>query len=175
MGNHNYSSKRIMYLKFLSVVPVLVFFLFQGAMQAQDRQSDIKGSTSLMAQVYGLEVLGVNINYNINHWISINGGIGIGPSFHIGANFYLNRRAEKKTSFYVGGQIGSIREYFIYGGFGDSQLGAYLPIGFEYIAARGFTIQVDVGPNFAKEDWGQVNTIPFWGSIKIGYTFRRKS
>jgi hypothetical protein len=42
------------------------------------------------------------------------------------------------------------------------------------MAKKGFTIQLDIGPNFIKEDWGQTNTADILGSLKIGYTFRPK-
>ena len=153
----------------------LVFFLIQPSVFAQGSISDVRGSTSLFGQLYGIEVLGISVNHNINNRFSINGGFGVGPTFHLGGNFYFNRKPEKKTSFFVGAQAGYIREAFLFGGFGDSQLAVYIPIGFEYIAAKGFTIQIDLGPNFTKEDWGQANTLPFYGSLKIGYTFRKKS
>ena len=144
-------------------------------MAAQTRVANIKGSTSLMGQYWGLEILGVHVNHNLNHWLSINAGLGLGLQFHLGANFYLSKRTEKKTSFYVGAQTGRIREYNIFGPFGESQFAVYLPIGFEYIASKGFTIQLDVGPNFVENDWAQSNTSSILGSIKIGYTFKKKS
>jgi hypothetical protein len=53
----------------------------------------------------------------------------------------------------------------------ESQPGIYFPIGFEYIAKKGFTVQMDVGPNLVGKDWVQTNTAPIMGSLKIGYTF----
>ena len=69
-----------------------VLFLLQGSMLAQNSASDVRGSTSLFGQLYGIEVLGITVNHNVNNWFSINGGIGVGPTYHIGANFYINRK-----------------------------------------------------------------------------------
>jgi hypothetical protein len=156
------------------VILALVFFLLQNSILAQASATDIRGSTSLFGQLYGIEVLGITLNYNINHRISVNGGIGVGPTYHVGASYYLNRKPGKKTSFYVGTQAGSVREVLFFDGFGDSQLAVYIPIGFEYMAVKGFTIQVDLGPNFTEVDWEQANTLPFYGSLKIGYTFKKR-
>lgn len=158
-----------------STILIMVFILTQNTLNAQSDVPNVKGSTSLLGQVWGLEILGINVNHNLNHWLSLNAGVGIGLQFHLGANFYLNKRTEKRTSFFIGAQTGLIREYYLSGEFGDSQLAIYLPIGFEYRASKGFTIQLDVGPNFVKNDWSQSNTSSFLASIKIGYTFRKKS
>ena len=45
---------------------------------------------------------------------------------------------------------------------------------FYSMTKKGFTIQLDVGPNLIGKDWGQTNTAPIMGSFKIGYTFRAK-
>jgi len=176
MDYYPVSWKRKVKQVFCQTLVALGFFIAQHSMLAQNSISDVRGSTSLFGQLYGIEVLGISVNHNINNRFSINGGFGIGPTFHLGGNFYFNRKPEKKTSFYIGTQVGSIREAYLLGsGFGDSQLAVYFPIGFEYIAAKGFTIQIDLGPNFTQEDWEQANTLPLYGSLKIGYTFRKKS
>ena len=54
----------------------------------------------------------------------------------------------------------------------ESQVGVYFPIGFEYIAKKGFTLQIDIGPNLVGKDWAQTSTAPIVGSFKIGYTFK---
>ena len=58
---------------------------------------------------------------------------------------------------------------------GLDRLGVYFPIGYELITQKGFTFQIDVGPNLVKENWGQGNTFPIMGSIKIGITPKKKS
>jgi predicted RNA-binding protein with TRAM domain len=53
---------------------------------------------------------------------------------------------------------------------GVRQFGIYLPVGYQLIGKKGFTLQVDIGPNFVNENWGQINTSPILGSIKLGIT-----
>jgi len=128
-----------------------------------------------MGQTWGPEGIGVHLNHNIGNKVSLNVGVGFLLDAHIGTNVYVTNRSKKRTSFYLGAQLATLREINIIGSSRERQLGIYIPIGFEYIATKGFTMQVDIGPNFVDDDWGQVNTIPFIGSIKIGYTFKKKS
>ncbi len=152
----------------------ILIAIFTNTLSAQNTVPDLKGSTAVVGQLWGIETIGLNINHNINHRVSINAGLGILLDLHLGANLYLTNRTKKKTSFYIGTQVGLIRQISIFGSSDESQLGIYAPIGFEYIALKGFTILVDIGPNFVKEDWDQISTFPIMGSLKIGYTFRKK-
>ncbi|MDM9631613.1 hypothetical protein [Robiginitalea aurantiaca] len=154
---------------------ILVILLIQGALFAQDRTSGIAGSASLLGQLGGAEALGVHLNYNINQKFSVNAGFGVGFSCHAGANYYFNRKPAKKAFFYIGAQVGSIREWNFLGDWGDRQAIVYVPIGFEFMAHKGLTLQIDAGPNIAAENWSQTNTGVISASLKIGYTFRRKS
>lgn len=157
-----------------STILISIIAVFKNRLSAQNVIPDLKGSTSLTGQLWGFEAVGLNLNHNINHRISINAGLGVVLDLHVGTNIYLSNRKKKKTSLYIGAQFGSIKQISLFGSSDKSQLGVYLPIGFEYIALKGFTIQVDIGPNFVKEDWIQINTFPVLGSLKIGYTFRKK-
>ena len=169
---------------------VAVFLLFtitatQTFLTAQQVNSDIKGSTSLMLQFFGPEALGINLNHNASQRVSLNAGLGADLGIHIGANAYLTDRSLKHFAWYGGVQLYLIREFQfstgnIFGSWGsssttnkrESQAGIYFPIGFEYIAKKGFTVQMDVGPNLVGKDWAQTNTAPIMGSLKIGYTFK---
>jgi len=106
---------------------------------------------------------------------------------HLGTNFYLTNRNIKRFAWYGGLQLYLIREFQfntgnIFGSMGsssttnkrESQAGIYFPIGFEYMAKKGFALQIDIGPNIVGKDWAQTNTAPIMGSFKIGYTFRPK-
>lgn len=172
----------------LKIVSLLIFFTIsatQTFLTAQQVNSDIKSSTSLMLQFFGPEALGIHINHNSTKRISLNIGLGADLGIHIGTNAYLTNRNQKHFAWYGGLQLYLIREFQFSSGnlFGnmeststknkrESQAGIYLPIGFEYIAKKGFTFQIDVGPNFVREDWAQTNTAPIMGSLKIGYTFK---
>ena len=153
---------------------------------AQQNSKDVKESTSLMLQFFGPEALGIHINHNVMPRVSLNLGIGFDLDAHLGFNAYFSNRELKRLALYGGLQVYLIRkvQFFtgnVFGSTGssstnkrDSQVGLYLPIGFEYIAKKGFTIQLDVGPNIVRNNWNQTNTGIVMGSFKIGYTFRPK-
>lgn len=170
-------------MKKLSLVFIIFFLgLSTNLLMSQGNSDKIKGSSSLMLQVFGPELLGVHYNYYVTYRISINAGIGLNMDVHLGSNFYLKNRSKSSSSLFLGAQIIAYREYHLLGNFfggpdtqHDTQIGLYIPFGYEYLGKKGFTLQVDIGPNFVKEDWGQTNTIPFFGSLKIGYTFKKRS
>ncbi len=153
---------------------------------AQQATSETKKATSLMLQFFGPEALGIHVNHNASQRVSLNAGLGADLGVHIGANAYLTDRTLKRFAWYGGVQLYVIREFQFYAGniFGstgssagnkrETQIGVYIPVGFEYMAKKGFTLQLDIGPNLIKEDWGQTNTAIIMGSLKIGYTFRPK-
>lgn len=159
----------------------------QTLLIAQQDNSDTKRSTSLMLQFFGPEALGIHVNHNATKRISLNLGLGADLGIHIGANAYLTNRNLKRFAWYGGLQLYLIREFQftpgdIFGSMGssstknkrESQVGIYFPVGFEFIAKKGFTLQMDLGPNLVQKDWAQTNTAPILGSFKIGYTFRAK-
>lgn len=166
-------------MKKLSLVFIIFFLgLSTNLLMSQENSNKIKGSSSLMLQVIGPEVLGVHYNYYVTYRISINAGIGFNMDVHLGSNFYLKNRSKSSSSLFLGAQIIAYRAFHPFGpyfGDHDTQMGLYIPFGYEYLGKKGFTLQVDIGPNFVKEDWGQTNTIPFFGSLKIGYTFKKRS
>jgi len=153
---------------------LFIIITFNHSVVAQNDGVGLKGSTSLFGQTGGPEVIGVHINHNVSHRVSLNVGVGLLLDAHIGTNVYLTNRVEKRKSLYLGAQLSNIREVNIIGSSRERQFGVYIPIGFEYIAPKGFTLQIDVGPNFVNDDYDQVNTLAFFGSIKVGYTFRKK-
>ncbi|MFK7814281.1 MAG: hypothetical protein AB8B59_17415 [Maribacter sp.] len=173
--------------KIILIVIVISFLSSkENNLLAQSTKS-IEKSTSIMGQLFGPEALGIHLNQNLEKRFSLNIGLGIGLDAHLGFNVYLNNRELKRFAWYCGLQAYLIHEVVFISGtiFGesdssgsnkrDSQAGMYIPIGFEFISKNGFTIQLDLGPNFVKKDWDQTNTAPIMGSLKIGYTFRSKN
>ena len=187
-------SRKVFYRNFIPTQNMLVILLIftltatQTHIKAQQDFKDIKKSTSLMLQFFGPEALGIHLNHNVTKRISLNLGLGADLGIHIGTNAYLTDRNLKRFAWYGGLQLYLIREFqftnlAIFGSVNggsstahkkESQFGLYIPIGFEYVAKKGFTLQFDMGPNFVANDWGQTNTAPIMGSLKIGYTFRTK-
>ena len=185
--------RRLVPLK--TIVALLILFGVSATetfIIAQQDSSHIKKSTSLMLQFLGPEALGIHVNHNASKRISLNLGIGANLDAHLDVNAYINDRDLSSFSFYGGLQVYLLREFRfstgnIFGSMGSSssmgssttnkrelQVGLYIPVGVEYIAKKGFSIQLDIGPNFIGEDWGQTNTAPIMGSLKVGYTFRPK-
>ena len=156
-------------------VIVIFLFLFNPVwLYAQSDTSGFKGKTALMLDLFGPELVGGYVNYYTGNRISVNAGIGINLSLHLGTNVYLIKRNNSRHSVYLGGQIAFLRMLTMnLGPYGkppepDSQAGFYIPAGYEYIGKKKLIIQVDVGPNFVAENWDQFNTYPVIFSIKIG-------
>jgi hypothetical protein len=157
---------------------ILIFtFSIPTKLTAQNDTSSFKSRSSLLFELFGPELMGGYFNYFISNRISANLGIGLDLDFHLGSNIYLVRRNKLRHSIYLGGQIIYYRKSTMsFIGFGgpikpDHQIGFYLPIGYEYISKKGFTLQIDLGPNFVSRDWDQSNTKPILFSFKIGKTF----
>jgi len=161
--------KKIIYI---GLIMTVVFF---EKTIAQDSLY-INNSPAFYLQFFGPEILGIHFNMNAGRKFSVNAGIGGNVDYHLGMNYYFGNRSVSKSSLYAGIQICSLREINIFGSSGDyeRQAGFYIPIGYEYVAKKGFSIQIDAGPNFVKDDWEQGNTYPFLGSIKVGYVIRAK-
>lgn len=148
--------------------------LITHSLTAQDYSTTFKGTPAFFLQLYGPEILGLHVNYNISNRFSVNTGIGLNADFHIGSNYYVTKRKPGNFSLYTGFQFISYHAFSYSGSSGgERQKGLYIPVGCEYVAHRGFTIQLDIGPNFYKYDYDQRNTVPFFGSLKIGITFLR--
>jgi len=127
--------------------------------------------SAVLVQLWGPEVLGFHFIINPINRISINFGFGLLADFHLGMNYYVIDRTKSTSSFYVGSQIILYHKFMLFGSSSESQLGIYIPIGFEYMAQNGFTFQIDAGPNIVEKDWGQTNTKSFIASLKIGYAY----
>ncbi len=125
-----------------------------------------------MGQLWGPEILGGHLNFFLHDHLSINVGIGLNFDAHLGSNVYLKNRNSSARSLYVGAQFIQYREFLFSGSGAETQLGIYLPLGYESVSSSGFTFQIDVGPNFVSKDWSQTNTLPLIGSVRIGKTFR---
>ena len=149
--------------------------IFNFSIHAQD-SLNIAGSAGFYAQAFGPEVLGIHVNINAGGKASINFGIGGNLDYHLGLNYYFGNRHFSKSTIYAGLQVASIREFLFFGSDGhERQIGLYIPIGYEYVAKKGFSLQIDVGPNFVGENWEQSNTQIIQGSFKIGYVIKSKS
>ena len=157
--------------KLIILLTVFVLFISSEDVLAQIDSANFSRRTMILLQLNGPEVIGVHLNVSLNNRISVNAGLGIGPSFHLGSNFYFSNKSDRASSrVYAGIQIYSIREICIIGNCPkDRQPGIYIPFGFENINKKGFTFQIDIGPNFVKDDWnGQPNALRILWSIKIG-------
>ncbi len=157
--------------------PIIICAMFVFGMHtktiAQDSLS-IAQTGGFYLQVYGPELFGLHINMNAGSKVSVNLGIGIDLDYHIGMNYYFGNRHISCSSIFAGLQIASQREFLVFGGSDEfrRQPALYIPIGYEYIARKGFSIQLDIGPNFVRENWDQWNTYPVNFSFKIGYVIR---
>ena len=153
---------------------VFIFIIFQTNVFAQDSLS-IAGKTAIYGQLFGPEVLGIHFNVNTGKKTSLNFGIGVNVDVHAGMNYYFKKRQLSGSSAYAGFQVASIRDIIIFGsGDHSRQAGLYIPIGYEYNAKKGFSLQIDIGPNFVSEDWSQGNTYVINGSIKLGFLIKGK-
>ncbi|MEH0154700.1 hypothetical protein V6R21_11215 [Limibacter armeniacum] len=159
---------------FLKALFLYILFIIPPNCYAQKESTRVYNSTSIFLQLFGPEFLGVNLNYNINKRASLNLGLGVLLDGHIGTNIYVTDRSYHTSSMYIGTQAALINYNPIFGSSSEMQIGLYIPIGYEYIAKKGFTIQFDIGPNLVRHDWGQANTEVLNASLKIGTTIRSK-
>ena len=117
----------------------------------QSDSSSSKKELSILGQLWGPEVLGGYVNYYLNNRISINVGFGLNFDAHVGSNIYLVNRNSPAHSFYIGAQAITYNKFFFSGRANtERQVGIYIPLGYEYVARGGFTLQIDVGPNFCE-------------------------
>ena len=117
----------------------------------------------------------MRVNVLVAYRLSINAGIGLNLDAHIGAGYYLIKSQNSGHRMYLGAEFVTIQMFQLSGDMsGVRQLGIYFPIGYELITKKGFTLQFDIGPNVVKENWGQINTLPLTGSIKLGLTPKKR-
>lgn len=147
-----------------------ICLLFSMHLHAQPDTTKYGGRPSFYLQAWGPEGVGVHANVFLGNRMSLNAGLGFNIDAHIGTNFYFTKRNKSKGAFYAGAQLCSYRIFkFNFDG-KERQLAFYVPVGYEYISKKGFSFQVDIGPNMIQKDWGQYNTLPFLASLKIGFT-----
>ncbi len=147
-----------------------IFLLFSANLNAQQDSTKFGGRPSFYLQAWGPEGLGAHFNIFLSNRISLNAGLGFNIDAHIGTNFYFSKRNLSKGAFYAGAQFCSYRIFkFNFTG-KERQLAIYFPLGYEYISEKGFSFQVDIGPNIFQKDWGQFNTFPIMASLKIGFS-----
>jgi len=159
----------------LTVLFTLFACLLTDNLLAQTRSDNDRGRTSLLFQFGGPELLGVHVNVLIADRITVNAGLGFDLDAHIGSSYYLIKSENSGKRMYVGFELSTIQMILISGDMsGVRQIGVYFPIGYELITQKGFTFQIDIGPNLVKENWGQFNTFPIIVSIKIGITPKKK-
>ena len=92
--------------------------------------------------------------------------IGVGLlSVGFGATYYPWEIKEGDVNFYTGLKYSSpniITTIFLLPDETDAVL--YLPVGFAYATSDGFSLGMDVGPNFA-------GSSSVWGNIRLGFRF----
>ena len=126
----------------------LMFVLPSDGSAQQLAQSDSTSSqktVSLMGQLWGPEILGGHLNFFLHNRLSINFGIGLNFDAHVGSNIYLKDRNSSARSLFVGAQVIHYRQFLFSGSNAETQLGIYLPLGYESVSSGGFTFQVEVG------------------------------
>ncbi len=143
--------------------------------RAQNDSLDFYDATGIYVEGLGPSLLGLNANYYLGNRVSFNLGAGINLDLHLGANLYLINRARSNHSLYIGGQICMIRELTtpLYANISSKkkQTGLFVPLGYEFVGKKGFSVQLECGPNFVNEDYGQMNTKPVVFLIRLGKTF----
>lgn len=132
------------------------------------RISRFSGRFAMFAQISGHPVLGASANVFIIPHLSLNAGIGL-VGHHFGANIYLLRRAAiTKLCPYVGFQRVYVREVSFLSDSHRHQWGWFLPLGLEFIARKGVSMQFELGSDFFATDYGQWNTSGFMATFRIG-------
>ena len=136
--------RKTIYLTFLCICALLL----TSSISAQKDSTNYSGRPGFYAQFIGPEGLGAHVNIFLNNRSSVNFGLGFNLDAHIGSNFYFTKRNEHKSAFYLGAQLCSYRIFkFDFTG-KERQVAVYVPFGFEFIGKKGFSFQIDIGPNF---------------------------
>lgn len=150
-----------------------LLFVTEGL--AQNDSLDYYDATGIYVEVLGPSLLGLNANYYLGNRVSFNLGAGVNLDIHLGANLYLINRARSNHSLYISGQVCMIRELTtpMYANISSKkkQTGLFVPLGYEFVGKKGFSVQLECGPNFVNEDYGQTNTKPLVFLIRLGKTF----
>lgn len=127
---------------------------------------------SLLAELGGPEGLGVYAGYYVTDALALTVGVGLNFDAHLGMQLYFGGHTRSAHSVYAGAHFVICNQYVLAGPAGDRQGGVFIPLGYEYLARGGFTLQVEVGPNFVGTHWSQVNTRRILASIRLGKTWR---
>lgn len=155
------------------VLALPLLFVAEGL--AQNDSLDYYDATGIYVEALGPSLLGLNANYYLGNRVSFNLGAGINLDIHLGANLYLINRARSNHSLYISGQVCMIRELttpmYVNISSKKKQTGLFVPLGYEFVGRKGFSMQVECGPNFVNEDYGQTNTKPVVFLIRLGKTF----
>ena len=155
--------------RYISFIFLLLFTSLKGF--AQSGLPEFPGKVSVLGQLLGPELLGISTNVYVSNRLAITTGIGLNANLHAGLNYYLFDRSLSRTTFYVGFQIITVKEYDEFNSEETEQLaGIYFPIGMEFISPKGFTLQVEAGPNILNGNGEQANTGPFQIAFRIGKT-----
>ncbi len=161
-------TKRILLLLAFSLILVM-----EG--HAQNDSLDFYDATGIYVEGFGPSLFGLNANYYLGNRVSFNLGAGINLDLHLGANLYLINRARSNHSLYISGQVCMIRELtmplYVNISSKKKQTGLFVPLGYEFVGNKGFSVQLECGPNFVNEDYGQTNTKPVVFLIRLGKTF----
>jgi len=140
--------------KNLTILLMLFIYGSNVNLVAQNNSVNQRGRTSIFLQFGGPEMLGGHVNTFLNNKISVNAGLGFNMDAHVGSNIYIVKGENSRKYMYVGLQLSTIQLFILDGSnSGIRQLGVYFPIGYQSMAMKGFTFQIDVGPNITKENW----------------------
>ena len=163
-------------MKFKNLLLALAFaFILINETRAQRDTIDFYDASGVHLELLGPALFGVNGNYYLNNRIAFSLGFGFDLDVHLGVNLKLISRERSNHSVYLSTQFCMIRELKkpLYSNLssGNKQLGLFIPLGYEFVGKNGFTLQLECGPNFVSEDYGQTNTKPVMYLLRIGKTF----
>ena len=163
---------------FLIILLFVVLFPFTSLLSQDENDHKSEFGRGINLQILGPTVLGLYLQSAINsHNLNWNLCIGIIGDIQLGLNYhFLKDRAQSGGSLYIGIQVSRINQIKL-SGFPRTEVNTisiYFPVGLEIIAHNGFTLAIEVGPNFPGEDFSQRNTTPKLFALRIGKHFNRK-
>ena len=157
------------------LILILLLSAMSVQLKAQVDTLDFFDATGVHVELMGPSLVGINFNYYFGNRLSTNLALGANLDVHLGANFYLISRERSRHSVYISAQLCMIRQLSLplYKDISarNKETGLYIPLGYEFIGKKGFTLQLECGANFVSQDFGQTNTKPVVFLMRIGKTF----
>lgn len=162
----------------LTILLLIVLLPFTLLLSQDEKDHGSGFGRGIYFQVLGPTVLGIYFQSAIDsHNRNWNFGIGFIGDIQFGVNYhFLKDRAQSGGPLYIGVQVSRINQIKLSGPIRSevNTISIYIPIGLEFIKDNGFTFAVEVGPNFSREDFSQINTTPILFALRIGKHFNRK-